>query len=351
MKSKVAFLLVAALATFLSSVDAQCCGEKKPVPGSDAQVAQNPAAPETTLSTGTLVALLGARAPMTLIDARANPTDVLPEAKVLTDEGLGCTKTLARTCGSKDRLIVTYCSGPKCSASSKAAAKLRAVGYTNVIEYRDGVEGWKKAGMKSGKSCCGTCGGSCGGGNGDDAGAAVCPVTGKSAKADRSGKNGKSGCTSCPAMQAKAASAPVSVIHTAVLKTLQDADVPMVILDARSGQFDDGNRIPGAVAFHCADCVGKPETLKKVAPGKNQLVITYCNGQKCPLSTKLARSLRDAGYTNVIDYKAGMAGWKKAGLKTVSQKAQCCGSCGDAQACSKKKSDGSSCPSGSCSGK
>ena len=351
MKSKVAFLFVAALAVFFSSVDAQCCGEKKPASGSDAKViakvVQNAAAPETGLTTGTLVALLGASAPMTLIDARANPTDLLPGAKVLTDDCLSSAKTLARTCGSKDRLIVTYCSGPQCSASTKMAAKLRAAGYTNVIEYREGVAGWKSANVKLGGDCCGTCGGTCGG-KGDDAGAAVCPVTGKSAKVD---KSGKSGCTSCPAMKAKAASAPVSVIHTAVLKTFQDADVPMVILDARSGQFDDGNRIPGAVAFHCADCVGKPETLKKVAPSKNQLMVTYCNGQKCPLSTKLARSLRAAGYTNVIDYKAGMAGWKKAGLKTVSQKAQCCGSCGDAQACSKKKSAGSSCPSGSCSGK
>ncbi len=46
---------------------------------------------------------------------------------------------------SKDKVIVTYCAGVFCNASTKAAAKLSALGF-RVKEMLDGLEGWKQEG-------------------------------------------------------------------------------------------------------------------------------------------------------------------------------------------------------------
>lgn len=46
---------------------------------------------------------------------------------------------------SKDKVIVTYCAGVFCNASTKAAAKLSALGF-GVKEMLGGLEGWKQEG-------------------------------------------------------------------------------------------------------------------------------------------------------------------------------------------------------------
>ena len=45
----------------------------------------------------------------------------------------------------RDKIIVTYCDGVFCNASTKAAAKLTALGF-RVKEMLDGMEGWRKEG-------------------------------------------------------------------------------------------------------------------------------------------------------------------------------------------------------------
>ena len=46
----------------------------------------------------------------------------------------------------RGRPVVTYCDGIHCNASTKAAAKLAALGYP-VKEMLDGLEGWRKDGF------------------------------------------------------------------------------------------------------------------------------------------------------------------------------------------------------------
>ena len=46
----------------------------------------------------------------------------------------------------KDAAIVTYCSNAACGNSQAVANRLRALGYTNVRKYRDGIEDWVAAG-------------------------------------------------------------------------------------------------------------------------------------------------------------------------------------------------------------
>jgi rhodanese-related sulfurtransferase len=45
----------------------------------------------------------------------------------------------------RDKVFVTYCEGVFCNASTKAAAKLAALGF-KVKEMLDGMEGWRKEG-------------------------------------------------------------------------------------------------------------------------------------------------------------------------------------------------------------
>lgn len=46
----------------------------------------------------------------------------------------------------KDDKIIVYCGGFKCSASTKAAHRLMALGYENVLDYKGGLEEWQAKG-------------------------------------------------------------------------------------------------------------------------------------------------------------------------------------------------------------
>lgn len=49
----------------------------------------------------------------------------------------------------KHALVVAYCGGPQCMAYKAAAAKVEAMGYTNVKHLTAGISGWKSAGEKT----------------------------------------------------------------------------------------------------------------------------------------------------------------------------------------------------------
>ena len=46
----------------------------------------------------------------------------------------------------KNREIIVYCANLGCQASPTAAKKLEAMGYTNVADFEEGLQGWKDAG-------------------------------------------------------------------------------------------------------------------------------------------------------------------------------------------------------------
>lgn len=49
---------------------------------------------------------------------------------------------VGRITGGKDRKIVVYCANFDCDASSKAARKLEAAGFTRIYDYEGGTEDW-----------------------------------------------------------------------------------------------------------------------------------------------------------------------------------------------------------------
>lgn len=110
--------------------------------------------------------------------------------------------------------------------------------------------------------------------------------------------------------------APVT-LTTAALKTLIDSGVAPTILDARSGKYDDGNRIAGAQSLNADSSV---EEISKILPKKEALIVTYCSNLECPASHKLYTRLQSLGYTNLIEYPEGIQGWLEAGNPVTSSK-------------------------------
>ena len=106
----------------------------------------------------------------------------------------------------KDRAMVVYCASQKCKASTKAAELLMANGYSNVVDYENGLAEWVEAGLAVGSGeVCASCGKAKGQPGCCVPDAAVCPMTGK---APACTKAQAAGCTKGQAagcMKAKAA--------------------------------------------------------------------------------------------------------------------------------------------------
>jgi len=105
-------------------------------------------------------------------------------------------------------------------------------------------------------------------------------------------------------------------VNTDEFKALIDSGVPLIILDARSGKYDDGKRIPGSLSLNAES---KSEEIAKILPNKEALVVTYCANLKCPASSALYNHLKSLGYSNLIEYPEGIQGWIEAGnpIKSV----------------------------------
>lgn len=106
-------------------------------------------------------------------------------------------------------------------------------------------------------------------------------------------------------------------IDTASLAALIEAKTPLTILDARSGKYDDGKRVPGAKALSPK---AEQAEIEKALPDKKARIVTYCAGTTCPASGQLAARLKSLGYVNVLEYHEGIAGWVKAGKPVENAK-------------------------------
>jgi rhodanese-related sulfurtransferase len=104
---------------------------------------------QRSISTLTLATLLRAGVPMTLLDARTGTHDDgrrIPRAVQVAPDA--SAEDIARKVPSKDALVITYCKDPECPNFAKLAAHLRALGYQNVLEDPEGIEGWAAAGQE-----------------------------------------------------------------------------------------------------------------------------------------------------------------------------------------------------------
>ena len=103
-----------------------------------------------------------------------------------------------------------------------------------------------------------------------------------------------------------------SEINTDALAALVRSGSKVVLLDARSGKYDDGRRLPGAKAL--SPTASEEEALAEIG-GKDELVVAYCTNLKCPASKYLAERLVQLGFKNVVKYPEGIDEWEAKGHK------------------------------------
>lgn len=103
--------------------------------------------------------------------------------------------------------------------------------------------------------------------------------------------------------------AGATTIDTAQAKALFDKKV--VFVDLRKESEFDAGRIPGAVNLFINTKFNQEALAAKVK--KDEPVVFYCNGPKCPHSAKASEMALGWGYTKVNYYREGLPGWKAAG--------------------------------------
>jgi len=113
----------------------------------------------------------------------------------------------------------------------------------------------------------------------------------------------------------------ITEISTKDLQAIMDGDDEYYLIDVRTGKENEKSYIPGAVAiprgvieFRIAnEDVWDDEGL--YMPEKKSKIVIYC--KKGGRGTLAAKSLKDLGYTNVINLKGGFTQWKKDFPKNI----------------------------------
>ena len=86
-----------------------------------------------------------------------------------------------------------------------------------------------------------------------------------------------------------------------------------VFIDARSKSAFEQGHIAGAINLDPYDfdqwSVHVVDDIQM-----DQMIVTYCDGAQCPLSSELAEKLTELGFEKVYNLKDGWAQWKTAGL-------------------------------------
>jgi len=113
----------------------------------------------------------------------------------------------------------------------------------------------------------------------------------------------------CSAVKQSVSKDGVVLVTSGDMKRIVDAK-DSIILDARTGVNDDGQRIPGAKSLSPS---ASEEEVSKRVPNKASSIVTYCANLKCPASAALANRLRSLGYRDVKEYPEGIQGWISTG--------------------------------------
>lgn len=73
----------------------------------------------------------------------------------------------------------------------------------------------------------------------------------------------------------------------------------------------EAKHIPGSLHIPTDDI----DRVKDLIPDKGEEIVVYCANSDCDASPNAAEKLMDMGYENVLDFEAGLAGWRQAGYE------------------------------------
>lgn len=187
----------------------------------------------------------------TLIDSR--PLMRYQEGYIPTAKNLPYPtfdKMVDRLPADKAALLVFYCGGPTCSMSPKSAEKAKALGYTNVKVYHEGMPAWSAA-------------------------------------------------------------HPASLTPQFLKEAWLDKEIPLVLLDARPAAEAGAAFIRGAAVLGSGPVDASLAALKLPAPQKKAPIVVY-DGGTGDLAAGLARKLIASGQTGVRLLEGGLSSWQSA---------------------------------------
>jgi len=101
-----------------------------------------------------------------------------------------------------------------------------------------------------------------------------------------------------------------TTVSAADAKALFDNEA--LFVDVRKDSDWDAGRVPGAVHLDNKKGIFTEASLSAEI-GKDEKVVIYCNGEKCPRSAKGSKSAVSWGFTKVFYFRDGMPAWKSAG--------------------------------------
>ena len=110
------------------------------------------------------------------------------------------------------------------------------------------------------------------------------------------------------------------------VKTMQSIDAkklnqrlkgtqPPILINALAEDAYIAKHIPGSINIPTDNA----EWAENVIPYKNAEIVVYCANRDCTASPNLAEKLEDMGYTNVIDFEEGLAGWRAEGFELTGE--------------------------------
>jgi rhodanese-related sulfurtransferase len=105
--------------------------------------------------------------------------------------------------------------------------------------------------------------------------------------------------------------ATVKTISTEKLQERLEQGNSLHFWNVLTDGYFKGEMIPGSRRVPL-DTIGREVSEAK---SKDEEIIVYCGGPKCPQSLQAAQKLMDLGYTNVKAYEGGLEEWKNAGNK------------------------------------
>ncbi len=104
------------------------------------------------------------------------------------------------------------------------------------------------------------------------------------------------------------------------LKAMVDQKKKIVILDNRPADEFEKEHVPGSVRLNSDDLLEKSALAEAAGLKKDDVIINYCNGEKCWRSPAVSVMLQDLGYKNINWLRGGLPEWIKKGYPTAEGK-------------------------------
>jgi len=109
----------------------------------------------------------------------------------------------------------------------------------------------------------------------------------------------------------------LTIITADELKEALESERPPVLINTLPREAHEARHIPGSVNVPTDDI----ETITSLVPNKDEPIVVYCANADCDASPTAAQKLEEMGYTNVVDFEDGYAGWRQAGHPLVGTEA------------------------------